>query len=189
MPLPDSGTSGDLQVRFEARIKDASDLEVTGSAIAVATWGDFLIAARATPSVAKPGTPVQLRLRAIDYRGGGSRRHPGCRATRTNHVGFEHAGTASRGRDLGHDDHRRRWTGEVATTAPSSPGSYLIEARAMSGTRAVTDSAYVWVPGATDETDASGSESIELLSDKGTYAPGETAKVAVRGVGPTTRCC
>ena len=44
-----------MQVRFEARVSDASDLEVTGSGLVVATWGDFLIAARATPSVATAG--------------------------------------------------------------------------------------------------------------------------------------
>ena len=71
MTLPESETSSDMQVRFEARVSDASDLEVTGSEIVVATWGDFLIATRATPTVAKPGVPIATRLRAVDYRGGG----------------------------------------------------------------------------------------------------------------------
>ena len=152
----------------------------------MATWGDYLIAARATPSVARPGTPVHLRLRAVDYRGGGVAGIPvAVQLVRTE---WDSNAQEQRREVLVSDttttgaDGRASWQ----TTAPSSPGSYLIEARAMSGTRAVTDNAYLWVPGATEETDASGSESIELLSDKSTYAPGETAKVAVRGAAPTT---
>ncbi len=84
------------------------------------------------------------------------------------------AGTVTTGADG-----RASWE----TKAPASPGSYLIVARAMSGDREITDDTYVWIPGATEETYESNSESIELVTDKGTYAPGDTARVAVRGVG------
>ena len=51
----------------------------------------------------------------------------------------------------------------------------------MSGNREVTDDAYVWVPGQSEESYESDSESFELVTDKATYAPGDTARVAVRG--------
>ena len=184
--LPESDTSSDLQVRFEARVSDASNLEVTGSGMVVATWGDFLIAARATPSVARPGLPVTLRLRAVDYRGGGVAGVP----VSVSLVRTEWDTTSQEQRRevvstttvTTTADGRATWE----TRSPASPGSYLLEARAMSGTREVSDNTYLWVPGPTDETYESDSESIELVTDKGTYAPGETAKVAIRGTAPST---
>jgi uncharacterized protein YfaS (alpha-2-macroglobulin family) len=184
--LPESDTGSDLQVRFEARIRDASDLEVTGAGLMIGTWGDYLLAARATPSVARPGTPIDLRVRAVDYRGTGvagiavavqlvrSEWDSSAQQQRREVVSSSTTTTGA--------DGRAAWQ----TRAPSSPGSYLLEARAMSGTRAVTDNAYVWVPGATEETYSSGGESIELVTDKSTYMPGDTARVAVRGAAPTT---
>lgn len=184
--LPDSDTKADLQIRFEARIRDASDLEVTGSGLVIATWGDFLLAARATPSVATPGSTVGLRLRAVDYRGGGV---PGIPVTvelvRTE---WDDAASEQRrevvasGSTTTGADGRAAWQAQV----PASPGSYLLIARAMSGGREVSDTAYVWVPGRGDETFEQSSESIELVTDKGTYAPGDVARVAVRGTPPGT---
>ncbi|WP_157899252.1 alpha-2-macroglobulin family protein [Luteitalea pratensis] len=186
VPLPESETSSDLQVRFEARIKDASDLEVTGSGLAVATWGDYLIAARATPSVARPGTPIDFRVRAVDYRGSGVVGIPvTVQLVRTewdSNTQQQRREVLTSGNTTTGADGRATWQ----TRAPESPGSYLLEARAMSGTRAVIDNAYLWVPGATEETYTSGGEVIELVTDKSTYAPGDTAKVAVRGVAPAT---
>ncbi len=184
--LPESDTGGDLQVRFEARVRDDSDLEVTASGLAVATWGDLLLAARATPSVARPGTPLTMRLRAVDYRGGGV---PGVPvAVELVRADWDEATQAQRREVVASTSIRTGSDGRATwqTTTPASPGSYLLEARAMSGDRQVSADTYVWVPGATDETYESDSESIELVTDKSTYAPGETARVAVRGLAPTT---
>ncbi|MCC6164474.1 MAG: hypothetical protein IT182_14080 [Acidobacteria bacterium] len=184
--LPESDTSSDMQVRLEARIRDASDLEVSGSGMVVATWGDFLVAARATPYVARPGTTIAARVRVVDYSGGGVAGVPvALQLVRTEWDWSAQeqrrevitTGTATTGRDG-----RASWE----TKAPASPGSYLIEARAMSGDREVADNTYIWIPGATDQTYESDSESFELIADKATYAPGDTARIAVRGTAPST---
>ena len=49
----------------------------------------------------------------------------------------------------------------------------------MSGDRSVTDTSWTWVTGFAlgDEGDSE----LELVPDKKTYQPGETAKFAVRG--------
>ncbi len=184
--LPESDSASDLQVRFEARVRDASDLEVTASGVMVATWGDWLLAVQATPSVARPGTPLTMRLRAVDYRGGGVSGVPVAvqlvRAQWDDAAQEQRREVVASGAVTTGSDGRATWQ----TQAPASPGSYLLDARALSGDRHVTDDTYVWVPGATDDTYDSDSESIELITDKTTYAPGETARVAVRGLAPTT---
>ncbi|BCS32999.1 hypothetical protein TBR22_A22240 [Luteitalea sp. TBR-22] len=184
LPVQDENHE-DVQVRFEARVTDASDLEVSGSGRLVATYGDFLIATRATPSVARPGTPVTLRLRAVDYRGGGVAAVPVTidlvRTWWDENSGEQKREVITTGTVTTGADGRASWE----TKAPAAGGSYRLEARAMSGDRQVTDDSFVWVPGATEEAYESDSESIELVTDKGSYAPGETARVAVRGTAPT----
>lgn len=184
--LPEGDGGRDRQVRVEARVVDASDFEVTGSAVVVATWGDFLLATRASPSVARPGTPITARLRAVDYRGGAVAGVPVTMTlvrTRWNpDTGEDMRETAATGTVTTGADGRASWE----TKAPAAGGSYLVAARAMSGDREVVDDAYVWVPGETEPTYESDSESLELVADKRTYAPGETARIAVRGTTPVT---
>src|SRR5690606_13783366 len=74
--------------------------------------------------------------------------------------------------------------GQATFAAPSRPGSYRIVARAASGDRTVTDEQWLWVPGAADTTSETGQQSLELVSDKGTYAPGDVARLALRGDRP-----
>jgi uncharacterized protein YfaS (alpha-2-macroglobulin family) len=183
LPVQDENRS-DAQMRFEARVTDASDLEVTGSGRMVATYGDFLIATRATPSVARPGTPLTLRLRTVDYRGGGVAGVPVTvdlvRVSWDEDSGEQKREVITSGKVTTAADGRATWD----TRAPAAGGSYRLEARALSGDRQVTDDSFVWVPGATDDVFENDSESIELVTDKSTYAPGETAKVAVRGTAP-----
>ena len=184
--LPRSDTQADMQVRLEARVTDASDLQVSGSSLVVASYGDFLLATRATPYVAKPGDPITLRLRAVDYRGGGVAGVPvTVELVRTE---WDDAASEQRREVVASATVSTARDGRAAwqTQAPASPGSYLLVARAMSGDREVSDTTYVWIPGRGENGYEESSESIELVTDKGTYAPGETARVAVRGRAPAT---
>ncbi|HTU99635.1 MAG TPA: MG2 domain-containing protein, partial [Luteitalea sp.] len=183
---PESDTKSDMQVRFEARVSDSSDLEVSGMGQVVATWGDFLLAARATPYVAKPGADIAVRLRAVDYRGGGVGGVPV--TLELVHTQWDSDSGEQKRQVMASTtvttsaDGRVGWT----TKAPATSGSYLIVARAMSGQREVSDDTYVWIPGSDESTYEETSESIELVSDKGTYAVGDTARIAVRGAAPVT---
>ncbi|MBA2353597.1 MAG: hypothetical protein H0V80_02900, partial [Acidobacteria bacterium] len=184
--MPVSDTRSDVQVRFEARVRDASDLEVSGNALVIGTYGDFLLATRVTPSVGKPGTPLTVRVRAVDYRGGGVAGVPVSvdlvRTAWDEDRGESIRETITSGSATTGADGRATWQ----TTTPARAGSYLVVVRARSGDREVTDDGYLWIPGATDETYESDSESVELIADKGSYAPGDVARVAVRGLAPST---
>ncbi len=185
VPLPVNDTASDLQVRLEARVRDSSDMEVSGNATVIASYGDFLIATQVTPYVAKSGAPVTLRLRAVDYRGSGVAGVPvAVELVRTE---WDDAASEQRREVVASaqvttgSDGRATWQ----PTMPASPGSYLLVARASSGDREVSDTSYVWVPG-TSETFEQDSESIELIADRSTYTPGDVARIAVRGTAPTT---
>src|SRR5690606_31693177 len=77
--------------------------------------------------------------------------------------------------------------GEATLPAPSRPGSYRIASRAASGNRTVSDETWLWVPGAGDSTYESSDQSVELVTDKGSYVPGDVARIALRGTRPQTQ--
>ena len=184
--LPESDTQSDLQIRLDARVTDASDFVVSGNAVVVASYGDFLLATNVTPYVARPGTPVSLRLRAVDYRGGGVAGVPvTAELVRTEwdeHASAQRREVIASGQVTTGADGRAVWQAQV----PAASGSYLLVARALSGDREVSDTSYVWVPGRGEDAFEESSESFELIVDRSSYAPGDVAKVAVRGAPPAT---
>lgn len=184
VPVPVSDAGSDVLVRVDARVRDASDLQVSQAGTFVGTFGDFLIASRVGSYMARPGTPVTVRARTVDYRGTAV---PGV-AVNVDVVRSEwNSDTGEQEREVvdtfalttGQDGR-----GQATFNAPSRPGSYRIVSRAASGDRTVTDEHWLWVPGASESTYDSGEQSLELVSDKGTYAPGDVARIAVRGDRP-----
>jgi len=77
--------------------------------------------------------------------------------------------------------------GQTTIQAPDRAGSYQVESHAMSGDRRVSHEQYIWVPGADEPTFESATRSLELIADKATYAPGDVARIAIRGDRPTVR--
>lgn len=187
VPVPVSDEGNDLAIRVDARLKDASDLVVSQAATFVGTFGDFLLASRLQPTLARPGTPVELRVRAVDYRGTAVGNVP----VTVEFVRTEWNSDAGRlERDVmatstlttGADGR-----GTLTAAAPARAGSYRVVVRATSGDRNVTDESWLYVPGDEEPTYESSDRSLELIADRGSYAPGDTARVAVRGERPPTR--
>lgn len=186
VPVPVSDSGNDVTLRVDARVRDASDLVVTQAASFVGTFGDFVIASRLGQSMARPGTTVPLRVRTVDYRGVPVADVPlTIEVVRTEwnsdtgRLEREVAATTTATTNA---------EGRVASdvTAPARPGSYRIVTSASSGDRTVTDEQWLWVPG--DEvTYDSDTQSFELIADSASYAPGDIARLAVRGERPPAR--
>lgn len=183
IPLAPNERAQDYSARIEARVTDASSREVSGNTIVHATWGTFLVSTSLDRYVFRGGDTVRAGVRAANY------------------VGAPQTGVSVRMvlQKLDYPDGRYnepRATDVATTTAVTgddghafadvalpreASGSYRITVTAMAGNREVTDQTWLWVPGREDATDEEGDRYLELISDRSSYQPGDTAQLAVRG--------
>jgi alpha-2-macroglobulin len=181
VPLAVDAQGRDYSVRIEAQVTDASNREVSGQTVVNATFGDFLIAADLDRYVFRAGGQARVFVRALDYAGEPRAAVP-LRFV-VEHITYPNgyyadpqatpAGEASATTDAAGQ-------ADAAILVPAQPGTYRVTAIARAGDRDVTAQAWLWVPGATTPADE-GDRYLELLADKRTYAPGETARLMVRG--------
>ena len=113
----------------------------------------------------QPGVPVQVALQTVRYRSGAE---PLITVLQTV------AATT---------DANGRATAQVPL--PATAGNYRIRVSAASEGREVSDTTFVYVPsvpgGATARDADSNEQTVELVLDKASYAPGESAHVVIRG--------
>ncbi|MFN7915295.1 MAG: MG2 domain-containing protein [Vicinamibacterales bacterium] len=181
VPLDEDENGRDYTARVEAHVTDTSGREVQGAASVVATYGRFILIANSDRYVYAPGATATVRVRAVDYTGVAQ---PNTRV----HVVLEHVDyresyenpkvTSIAQGDVTTDaDGRGSW----AVKVPSDAGSYRVTASARSDDRTVKDVTSVFVPGQTDTEFDDGDRFLELIADRRSYQPGDTAKVMVQG--------
>lgn len=181
VPLDVDENASDYTVRLEARVTDASSREVSGYALAHATFGRFLLTASADQYLYRRGARATLSVRAIDYTGSPQ-------STVAVNVwleqliyeqgrGIERATIVDQSVVWTDPEGRASWT----TTIPPVGGSYRLRASAPDGDRLLQAQAYIWVPGATTEEVSGEEQYLELVTDKRSYAPGERVRLGVRG--------
>jgi uncharacterized protein YfaS (alpha-2-macroglobulin family) len=185
IPLaPRTGSdAGDYSARIEAQVTDASGRQVSGTTIVHATRGTFLLSARTNTYILAAGATVPATVDALDYAGAPQR------DVRVNLVlqRVEYrSGNYSEPviTDLTTTQAVTDAMGHAAATLqlpPGVAGSFRVKATATSAGRTIEDSAYMWVPGATETEVADAERYLELIADRKTYAPGDTAKLIVRG--------
>ena len=182
MAIPEGESANDLALRLEARVTDATEREVTGRTGLIGTAGPWVVAIGTNKYVHAPGSTAAVRVRVVDYLG-----RPQAKVPVKIVLGqpVEKYGS---------------WDGPLTTLAsatvttgadgfaswdvplPNQSGSYVLRAEATSGERVMRSSRSLWVPGgnvgAYDQED----RSVEIVADKGTYQPGETARFLVRGL-------
>jgi uncharacterized protein YfaS (alpha-2-macroglobulin family) len=179
--VPTSTWDHDAVLRIQARVMDQANREITGSGYAVATRGSFRVRIDPESYVYPPGSRARFLIQARDYDG---------KPVQTK-VAVEVREYTWPQKDKG----RTVFTGDAQTDAQGkasidvpvpAAGSYRAWARAQTPERRdVSDWAYLWVSGG--DWGGQRRERIELVPDKKTYRPGDTAKVLiVTGVKDTS---
>lgn len=181
IPLAVDDNGRDFSARIEAQVTDAANREVSGNTIVHATYGAFLISAQTTTSVFRAGSPVEVAIRAVDYTGAAQANIPVRVVLErlTYRAGYYSEPEVDQISDHGvTTDANGLATGRL--TLPNQTGSFRVRVTAPSEGRTVQDDTWLWVPGPTDVTEGE-ERYLELLSDRKTYQPGESARLIVRG--------
>ena len=184
IPAAEDEGHRDYTLRIEARVSDRSNREVSGSGLAHATVGPFLIAASLDTYVARPDARATLSIRAVSYTGvpqSGTTVRVAVLSRKPNASWDDPSGfteVAFAAVTTG-EDGRAQWQVPV----PDAPGDYRIRASATVGGRTIVDDSYLWVPGAAVQTDEDYGYDryLELIAERRTLQPGETARFLVRG--------
>ena len=182
VPLGVDENGRDFSARIEAQVTDAANREVSGNTIVHATFGSFLITAQTTNSVFQAGNTVDVNIRALDYAGVAQGNVPVMVVLEklTYRTGYYNEPEVDQISENGvTTDANGLATGRV--TLPNQTGSFRVRVSAPSGDRTVQDDTWLWVPGPSEMTADSDERYLELLSDRKTYQPGESARLIVRG--------
>lgn len=182
VPLGVDENGRDFSARIEAQVTDAANRQVSGNTVVHATFGSFLIAAQTTNSVFRPGNAVEVSIRAVDYTGVAQADVPVRVVLEklTYRAGYYSEPAVDQISDQGvTTDANGLALGRV--TLPNQSGSFRVRVTAPSGDRTVQDDVWLWVPGPSETTDDGSERYLELLSDRKSYRPGESARLIVRG--------
>ena len=182
IPLGVDENGRDFSARIEAQVTDAANRQVSGNTVVHATFGSFLISAQTANSVFRAGGTADVTIRAIDYTGTAQANVP-VRVVlerliyKTGYYGEPEVDQIS--------DNGVTTGADGATTAqvtlPNQTGSFRIRVSAPSQDRTVQDDVWLWVPGPSETSTDSEERYLELLADRKTYQPGESARLIVRG--------
>jgi alpha-2-macroglobulin len=180
VPVPVEEDGSDAALRIEARVTDASGREVSGETRVYATVGTFMLVASVDRHLQAPGGTVTARVRALDYQGVAQ---PGVDVTATLErvvygAGEPRVTELARGAVRTDETGMARWTARLPDDRAG--GHYRVRMQARSGERTVSDTANLWVAGATEET-YDEDQVLELVADRPTYAPGDAALLMIRG--------
>lgn len=182
--LPESENARDYSARIEAQVVDASDRQVSGNTVVHATWGSFLLSARLGNYVFRPGSRAEVSVRAVDYQGAPRSGVPlTLDLDRLEYrEGYYSDPVATRVMSTTATTDAEGRASAAVTLPPGQSGSFRVTITATSEGRAVTEQAWLWVPGPQD-TDVvdEGDRYLELLADRRAYAPGDVARFVVRG--------
>lgn len=182
VPTPPDADGRDYTLRIEGRVTDASGREVSGYGLVHATYGPFMVLVRTDEYVARPGSSVTIQLRTLDYAG----QPIGARPVRLSVQGRPPGSswregeidTLLRGEVTTDANGRATWSFKV----PAEPGDYRVRAVVEAAGRELRDETYFWVPGGDwTQEDFGGERYLELVADRRAYAPGDTARLLIRG--------
>ena len=172
----------DVRYRVEARVTDEGNREISGVGFVPVTYGSFAVGASTDSYVYQPGQTLRATGVARDYDG-----HPVATTIRFELLRPEYYRYAAYGyyrqeepTVLETKEVQAGTDGRAETTfGISQAGSFLLRVSATTAeSRQVTETAWFWV-GGRGEFWSGGQRTIQLVADKKSYQPGETAHVLI----------
>ena len=170
----------DLDYTVEAGVTDAANREITGRSRFLATYGTFRVRVEPVNYAVRTGEQAKFRVTTTDYE------DKPVKAPVHVQLVFHHWQNGKTETLQGPavdvtTDATGQAEGSIAVGTPQY-SSAEIEATASSvqpGTRSPVDESYLWIMGANEVGWDSSMETTQIVADKKTYAPGETAHLSI----------
>jgi len=170
----------DLDYTVEAGVTDAANREITGRGRFLATYSTFRVNVEPVSYAVHAGDMAKFRVTTVDYDDKPVSTHVHVQLVFRH---YENGGTQT---TLGPavdvaTDASGHATGAVSIGNPKYSGAELqASATAVQpGTRNPVDESYLWIMGAGEVGWDNGSQAMQIVADKKTYAPGDTAHLSI----------
>ncbi len=166
----------DQDYTVEAAVTDQANREITGRGHFLATRGSFRIHVEPVSYAVRTGEVASFHVTAIDYDN-----HPVQTSVHLQLLTRHFADGKSQVLRGPATDVTTDARGEAqASIRVMEAGSADVEASATTPEqRIVVDTSYLWVMGANQESWGANSQAVQIIADKKTYAPGDTAHLSI----------
>ena len=166
----------DEDYTVEAGVTDQANREITGRGRFLATYGSFRIHVEPVSYAVRLGQPAEFNITAVDYDN-----KPVQTNVHLRLVSRKWSQGKTEVKELGTADVTTDAEGKARSTIPASvSGSLEIEAAATTPEqRVVSDTSWLWVIGGNEADWSGGSRALQIVADKKSYAPGDTAHLSI----------
>ncbi len=182
-PTTQSDKRFDYRYRIEAHVTDEARRDISGSGSIIATYGSFLVNVQPNRYFYDPNAEGLFTVRARDYDNKPIETRVHLEMLRWNWRANAAAGAAVVSTDVttGPDG-----SATAELKIPAEAGSYRARASAQTPEgRTVEQYTYVWVSGS-GESGWYSQKTVQIVPDKKSYRPGDTAKVLIVTGRPNT---
>jgi alpha-2-macroglobulin len=172
----------DLVYRIEARVTDAGNRDIAGHGYALATYGSFFLTAAPDSFVCTKGGTATITITAQDYDKKPVQTSFSAEMKRWDWRQGGGASLATTHGQTGADG-----KAQVELPIPDA-GEFRVRVTATTPEKRVVEStAYLWAPGESAWWSGPAQERVQIVPDKKSYQPGDTAHVLlVTGKGPAS---
>lgn len=170
------GRKYDQDYTVEAGVTDQANREITGRGRFLATYGSFRIHVEPASYAVRTGQSAVFNVTAVDYDD-----KPVKTAVHLQLVSHRWANGKAETKQLGSTDLTTDATGKGQASIPiETSGSLEVEATANTPEgRVVSDWGWLWVLGGNEADWSGGSRALQIIADKKSYAPGDTAHLSI----------
>jgi len=162
----------DVIYRIEARVTDAGNREISGHGFGLATYGSFYLTAEPNSYVYSNGSTATISVTALDYD-----KKPVATAFRADISRWDWRNRSGRIVSSTNGKTGEDGKAQVQFTIPDA-GEFRVRITAVSvQNREVETTAFLWVPGQSMLWTGTQQERIQIVADKKSYSPGDTAHV------------
>ncbi len=164
----------DLVYRIEARVTDAGNREISGHGFALATYGNFFLTAEPNSYVYSKGSTATVTVTAQDYD-----KKPVQTSFRVQMNRWDWRKGAGPVVTTSQGQTDANGKAQVQLTIPDSGEFRVLVTSTTPDKRDLETTTYLWAPGESPWWSGPAQERVQIVPDKKTYQPGDTAHVLI----------